>query len=329
MLAELPSLGVLRDRDRLLARPRVDAGYTATIGLTREQARALIAAADADHGRARLRSAAMIWLLLHSALRVDEMPGADVADLGVDRGHRVLTVLGKGNRCAKVPLSPATPADPAHLPGGPRHPYRVRRVARDGRPAAGHHLRWADAAQPAVGAGVTAGCGGGYRRVGAVVGALAAPYRHHHGAGRRGSAARRAGPRPPPRHPHHPPLLPLPRQPGPATASAGGALIPPSMPRGPRWIQQMRIVPPAIPSIPTRTCSHRSRCTIVSDSRDHHADTDTQTSLDDSDDQQRRSGGMTSTMVGRPAGQPGASAGKEGSFTIARNRRAVRHEEHR
>jgi site-specific recombinase XerD len=91
-----------------VARPRVDPDYTATIGLTREQGRALIAAADADSGRARRRSAAVIRLLLHNALRVDEILGADVADLGVDRGHQVLTVVGKGNRRAKVPLSPAT-----------------------------------------------------------------------------------------------------------------------------------------------------------------------------------------------------------------------------
>lgn len=91
-----------------VARPRVDPDYTATVSLTREQGRALIAAADADTGRSRRRSAAVIRLLLHNALRVDELLSADVADLGSDRGHQVLTVLGKGNRRAKVPLSPAT-----------------------------------------------------------------------------------------------------------------------------------------------------------------------------------------------------------------------------
>lgn len=93
-----------------VARPRVDPDYTATIGLTRDQARALIAAADADLGPARLRSAAAIRLLLHNALRVDEVLTAAVADLGADRGHRVLTVLGKGNRRARIPLSPTTVA---------------------------------------------------------------------------------------------------------------------------------------------------------------------------------------------------------------------------
>jgi integrase/recombinase XerD len=91
-----------------VARPRVDPDYTATVGLSREQGRALIAAADADYGRSRLRSAAVIRLLLHNALRVDEALGADIADMGSDRGHQVLTVLGKGNRRAKVALTPAT-----------------------------------------------------------------------------------------------------------------------------------------------------------------------------------------------------------------------------
>jgi integrase/recombinase XerD len=34
--------------------------------------------------------------------------GADITDLGSDRGHQVLTVLGKGNRRAKVALTPGT-----------------------------------------------------------------------------------------------------------------------------------------------------------------------------------------------------------------------------
>lgn len=91
-----------------VARPRVDPDYTATVGLSREQGRALIAAADVDTGQAWLRSAAVIRLLLHNALRVDEALGADIADLGTDRGHQVLTVLGKGNRRAKVALTPGT-----------------------------------------------------------------------------------------------------------------------------------------------------------------------------------------------------------------------------
>jgi hypothetical protein len=44
-------------------------------------------------------------LLPHNALRVDEACSAGLADLSEDSGHRVLTVLGKGNRKAKIPLT--------------------------------------------------------------------------------------------------------------------------------------------------------------------------------------------------------------------------------
>ena len=52
----------------------------------------------------------MVRLLLHNALRVDEACAADVADLGEDSGHRVLRVVRKGGRKAKIPLTPATAA---------------------------------------------------------------------------------------------------------------------------------------------------------------------------------------------------------------------------
>jgi site-specific recombinase XerD len=91
-------------------RPTVDPDHTATVGLDRDQARAFIAAADADTGRARLRTAAAARLLLHLGLRVDELAAADVADLGHDRGHRVLSVTRKGGRRATVVLPPPTAA---------------------------------------------------------------------------------------------------------------------------------------------------------------------------------------------------------------------------
>jgi len=91
-------------------RPKVDADHTTTVGLDRDQARAFITAADADPGPARLRTAATARLLLHLGLRVDELAAADVADLGHDRGHRVLTVVRKGGRRATLPIPPATGA---------------------------------------------------------------------------------------------------------------------------------------------------------------------------------------------------------------------------
>ncbi len=91
-----------------VARPVVDPDYTATVGLDRDQARALVAAADT--GAQALRTAALVRLWLHNALRVDEACAADIADLGEDCGHRVLRVVRKGARKAKIPLTPATVA---------------------------------------------------------------------------------------------------------------------------------------------------------------------------------------------------------------------------
>ena len=102
LMDRIPTAGV--------ARPVVDPDYTATIGLTREQARALVGAADHDRGPQALRTAALIRLLLHNALRVDEACAADVANLGADAGHRVLRVMRKGGRRARVPLTPASAA---------------------------------------------------------------------------------------------------------------------------------------------------------------------------------------------------------------------------
>ena len=93
-----------------VARPVVDPDYTAAVGLDRDQARALVAAAAADTGAQALRAAVVVRLLLHNALRVDEACAADVADLGEDGGHRVLRVVRKGARKAKIPLTPATVA---------------------------------------------------------------------------------------------------------------------------------------------------------------------------------------------------------------------------
>jgi site-specific recombinase XerD len=100
LVDRIPTAGV--------ARPTVDPDYTATVGLDRDQARALLAAADADTGPAALRTAAVIRLLATTALRVDEATGAEIAQLGTDKGHRVVHVVGKGNRRAKVVLPPAT-----------------------------------------------------------------------------------------------------------------------------------------------------------------------------------------------------------------------------
>jgi len=93
-----------------VARPVVDPDYTATVGLWRDQARALVAATDADTGAQALRTAAVVRLLLQNALRVDKACADDITDLGEDSGHRVLRVVRKGARKAKIPLTPAAVA---------------------------------------------------------------------------------------------------------------------------------------------------------------------------------------------------------------------------
>lgn len=51
-----------------------------------------LAAAEADGPR----SDALVRLFVEAGLRVSEAVGADIEDLGWDKGHRVLTITGKG-----------------------------------------------------------------------------------------------------------------------------------------------------------------------------------------------------------------------------------------
>ncbi len=157
LVGRIPTAGV--------ARPVVDADYTATIGLSRDEARALVAAADADRGRQALRTAAVIRLLLHNALRVDEACAADVTDVSADAGHRVLRVTRKGARS------------------------RAGQLGRADRAAAGHRRRRAAAPGPPVGAGASARPGGGYRNVAGAVTALAAALGDYVCPRRRGPVA--------------------------------------------------------------------------------------------------------------------------------------------
>lgn len=74
------------------------------LGLDRDQARAVLAAAAQGHSR----DLALVTLLLLNGLRVSEAINAQVTDVATLRGHRVLTVVRKGGRVAQVPLAPRT-----------------------------------------------------------------------------------------------------------------------------------------------------------------------------------------------------------------------------
>jgi integrase/recombinase XerD len=75
-----------------------------TLGLDREEAVRFLAAAQATS----TRDHALACLLTLNGLRVSEACAADGVDLGVERAHRVLAVVGKGDQRTLVPLAPQT-----------------------------------------------------------------------------------------------------------------------------------------------------------------------------------------------------------------------------
>ena len=70
----------------------------------RDELAALIRAAETDSPR----SLALVLLLGLNGLRISEVLGADVKDLGTERGHTVLYVTRKGGKRSTVPLAPRT-----------------------------------------------------------------------------------------------------------------------------------------------------------------------------------------------------------------------------
>lgn len=51
---------------------------------------------------------ALISLLALNGLRVSEAIGANIEQLGLERGHRTLTILRKGGKVVTIPLAPRT-----------------------------------------------------------------------------------------------------------------------------------------------------------------------------------------------------------------------------
>jgi integrase/recombinase XerD len=78
------------------ARPRVPRHAT---GLDRNEVGAMLVAA----GVAGSRDHALIRLLALNGLRVSEAVGANIEDLGLERGHRTLTILRKGGKVVTIP----------------------------------------------------------------------------------------------------------------------------------------------------------------------------------------------------------------------------------
>ncbi len=83
-------------------RPRVHP--TTQRGMDRGELAAFLFAAE----RISPMHAAVAVLLGLNGLRVSEACGADIEDLGLERGHRTLRIVGKGNKPATIPLVPRT-----------------------------------------------------------------------------------------------------------------------------------------------------------------------------------------------------------------------------
>ncbi len=59
-------------------------------------------------GSGRRPAHALISLLALNGLGVSEAAGADIEDLGLERGHRTLTITRKGGKVVTIPLAPRT-----------------------------------------------------------------------------------------------------------------------------------------------------------------------------------------------------------------------------
>lgn len=83
-------------------RPNVARDSSPTLSITSAEARALVAAADADGPR----SAALIRVLLDNGFRVGSIVGARIENLAEDDGHHVIMLAGKGDSRHKAALPP-------------------------------------------------------------------------------------------------------------------------------------------------------------------------------------------------------------------------------
>ncbi|MEV8639077.1 tyrosine-type recombinase/integrase [Streptosporangium sp. NPDC051023] len=90
------------------SRPKVERGHTETAGLEKSEALALVAAADAGSGRAKLRTAAMVRFMLSMGPRVAEVSSITVGSLGFERGFRTARIVGKGQKVRIRSMTVAT-----------------------------------------------------------------------------------------------------------------------------------------------------------------------------------------------------------------------------
>jgi integrase/recombinase XerD len=93
---------VTRNPAARATRPRLDADYSPTVGLTDVEVDQLLAAADGDSAT----SCALIRMEFTVGLRVGSTLTARIEHLGWDQGHRTLDIAVKGGTTTRVPLPP-------------------------------------------------------------------------------------------------------------------------------------------------------------------------------------------------------------------------------
>jgi len=86
-----------------VSRPRVDMESHA-VGLDRNQVGGMLVVAGLRHPRDH----ALISLLALNGLRISEALGANIEDMGIERGHRTRLVRRKGGKIVRIPLAPRT-----------------------------------------------------------------------------------------------------------------------------------------------------------------------------------------------------------------------------
>jgi integrase/recombinase XerD len=91
---------------KAVKRPRIDPDFSPTFGPDKEQAKAVMRTAR-EHGTT---AEVLVSLMLHSGLRSTETVALDMPHVTEQNGHRVVRIIGKGDKPAFVPLSPPTAA---------------------------------------------------------------------------------------------------------------------------------------------------------------------------------------------------------------------------
>lgn len=91
-------------------RPQVDRDHSETVGLTATEVDQMLTAAEVDRGATRVRNLAMLTILADLGLRVSELVGLDLTDLGHERGHRSIRFKGKGGKPRRRAFTPGSAA---------------------------------------------------------------------------------------------------------------------------------------------------------------------------------------------------------------------------